>query len=147
MRVITDLKKRQWDILITVGTVKRVRRALDLDIYDIAKEGFLKAIIEDQIMLVDMFYVICQKQAEKEGVTDIEFGESFDGNHIDKAVAIFLEALVDFFPQSRRDAVRKALAKTLELAERTGEKIVESLDKVDIEKQADMVMGNMKPIP
>lgn len=144
MRKITDLNGLEWKIQITVGTIKRVNSELNLDIYNIANEGFLETIIEDYVRFIDMMFVICEDEAKERGISDIEFGKAFDGEHIDIAVDEFLTELVSFFPKSRRMSVEKALAKTQELAKVTGEKLVKKINEIDINEKADLVMGSMK---
>jgi len=146
MKIIKDLKGREWKLSITVGSVKRVKSELNLDIYNVANKDFLKAIIEDPIKFIDMLFVLVEDQAEDLDVDDIEFGKSFDGDTIAESVNSFLEELVNFFPPSKRESLKKALAMTMEMTEKAGQEMVKKLDEFDLDKAVDTVMVNMKPI-
>ncbi len=146
MKIIKDLKGREWKLSITVGSVKRVDSELNLNIYKVADKDFLKTIIEDPIKFIDMLFVLVEDQAKELDVDDIEFGKSFDGDAIAKSVNLFLEELVNFFPPSKRESLKKALAMTMEMTEKTGREMLKKLDEFDIDKEIDTVMANMKPI-
>lgn len=144
MRKVTDVKKRVWEIQITVGTIKRIRDEFDINIYKIA-DGKLFAILSDDLeTLVNIFFLICEDQAKEADVSDIEFGKGFTGDIIAEFTNVFLEELVDFFPPLKRPALKKILAKKAEVESRTGEKLIKKVDEIDSEKVVDTAMENMK---
>jgi len=96
MQTFTDIHGRKWTVSITVGTVKRVKTMLDLDILG-NMEGFL-AQIQDFVKLIDVLYVVCQDEADKLGITDEQFGCSFAGPVIQEARNALMEAYAVFHP-------------------------------------------------
>jgi len=61
---------------------------------------------------VDVLYAICKPDADKQGVTDEEFGEAMAGDAIEQATEALLDEIVDFFPSAKRQVMRKILNAT-----------------------------------
>ena len=117
MRSFVDNKGRQWTVTINVSTIKRVRALCNVDLYSLVEatpEGkadfsLLERLSQDPVLLVDVLFVICKQDADLRGVSDEEFGESMTGDTIEKAAEVFLDELVDFFPEVRRKVLNKIL--------------------------------------
>jgi hypothetical protein len=111
MKTFKDTADRMWTVQINVDAVKRVRDALGINLTKAVDDGFklLAEIVEDPIRLVDVLFVLCQEQAEKQGVTDVDFGRSMSGDAIMQAAEAFIEALTGFFPNARSRAMLTAL--------------------------------------
>jgi hypothetical protein len=75
-----------------------------------------------------VLYAICKPQADKQQITDEAFGEGLAGNSIDDATGALLEALINYFPESRRRLLRKAAEK---------QKLIETRGISAIEKRLD----------
>jgi hypothetical protein len=58
-----------------------------------------------------VLFAICKPQADQQQITDEAFGEGLAGNSIDDATGALLEALINYFPESRRRLLRKAAEK------------------------------------
>ena len=67
-------------------------------------------------------------QADQQQITDEAFGEGLAGNSIDDATGALLEALINYFPESRRRLLRKAAEK---------QKLIETRGISAIEKRLD----------
>jgi hypothetical protein len=102
-----DSHGRSWLVPITVGTISDVRRALDVDLVDLGGEIFQR-LQADPILLCNVLFCVCREQAEAAGISDEDFGRSMGGDAIDDATDALLEALINFFPRQRRDALRAA---------------------------------------
>ncbi len=70
----------------------------------------------------------CKPQADQQQITDEAFGEGLAGNSIDDATGALLEALINYFPESRRRLLRKAAEK---------QKLIETRGMSAIEKRLD----------
>lgn len=114
MKQFTDSAGRDWQVVINVAAVKRVRDTLNLDLLAIDDSLFGK-LVGDPVLLVDLLYVLCRAQAADRGVTDEQFGEAMAGDVIDKATQALLQELVDFFPKARRTILKKVLTKLEQL--------------------------------
>lgn len=111
MRRFTAEDGTQYVVKIDVPTIKRVRAALQIDLLGILTDKeLLMRITSDPILLVDVLYVICESQVLAAEKTDEDFGRSLAGDAIDAAVTAFCEALVDFFPTTRRGLLQTTLA-------------------------------------
>lgn len=147
MRVIKDLKGREWELQITVGTVKRVRSYCDLDLYNIGDSGFIKIIIDEPIKLIEMFWTIFEDQAKAKEIDEKEFCEGWAGDIIDEATKIFLDELIEFFPEKKRQPARKLLEKLEALAIKAYSRVeaeCDSLSEEDMNVALDTATENMK---
>jgi len=107
MRVITELQGRKWKLQITVGSILAVRDALGINLYDISDEGFIKALLQDQIKIVEMLWVLLEDQAKEEfEVDERKFCHGFSGDIIAAGTNLFLEELLEFFPIDQRTALK-----------------------------------------
>ena len=80
------------------------------------------------MLLGDVLFAICKPQADQQQITDEAFGEGLAGNSIDDATGALLEALISYFPESRRRLLRKAAEK---------QKLIETRGISAIEKRLD----------
>ena len=115
MRSFEDSTGRKWTVAINVDAVKRVKALLGVDLLEAVEGSLLERLIGDPVLLCDILFVVCKPQADAAGVTDEQFGQAMAGDAIDAATGAFLEALVDFFPPSRRRVLRLALEKVRKL--------------------------------
>ena len=124
MKTFRDNASRTWNLALNVYAVKKVRDLmgvdlLDLDSGDKPEDKLLSRLIADPILLVDLLYVVCKDQADKEGVTDEQFGQAMSGDVIDAASKAFLEELADFTPSPRdRARAKKVIEATWTLIDR-----------------------------
>ncbi len=61
--------------------------------------------------LVDVLYLLCEKQCNKIGMTDEEFGEALCGDSLEFAWDALERAYLSFCPSRRRKIVKLALAR------------------------------------
>ena len=115
MRQFKDTDGRQWAIAINVETLKRVRDLTEINLLEALEGKLFIELAADPIKLCDVIYAICQPQADLQMVSDLEFGRAMAGDAIEEATTALLEDLVDFFPQGRRQLLRKGLAKAKSL--------------------------------
>jgi hypothetical protein len=65
----------------------------------------------DPLILGDVLFAICKPQADQQNVDDESFAEGLAGDSIDEACKALVDALVSYFPESRRRLLRKAADK------------------------------------
>lgn len=117
MRTFKDNKGRTWKIALNVWQMKRLRDTLGIDLVNVigtSADGNVRVdtidrIASDPCLLVDILWVVCERQANAEGVKDEDFGASLAGDSIEDATRAFLDELVDFFPGARRLFLKKAV--------------------------------------
>lgn len=112
MATFTDNRERTWLVSVTVDTIRRVRKALDVDLLAIVTDGeLLERLADDPVLLCEVLWVACQPQALARSVAEEDFYAGLAGDAVDQATRVLLEELVAFFPKPRRALLAKALAK------------------------------------
>lgn len=131
-----DLKDRNWVVRITVGTMKRVRDELAIDLNDALdpSKGVIDKLAEDPITMLDVVYLCCEKQLKEKDVSAEDLSEAIGGETIAQASEALLGALVDFFPSSRSDVIRKALQIKTRMVERVNTRAMAELDNLTDEE-------------
>ena len=124
MQTFTDIHGRKWTVSITVGTVKRLKSRLNIDILG-DMVGFL-AQTQDLVTLIDILYVVCKDDADKLGITDEQFGCSFAGPVIQEARNAFMEAYAVFHPDPELTAKIRVIGEKFKAV---GEKQIALLNK------------------
>ena len=117
MRIFKDRNGQDWQIVLNVHQMKRIRAALGIDLVNVItldKEGVVKVdmidrIANDPCLLVDILWVLVEEQAKAINVTDEQFGAALAGESIENATKAFLDELVDFFPGAKRLFLKKAV--------------------------------------
>lgn len=140
MAQFKDNTGRAWPIVVDVGAVKRVRSLCGVNLLDAGdpKSDTMAKLVGDFVTLIDVITVICQPDAEKNNLSDEEFGKLLRGDAIAEAADALLEAITDFFPQPQKGLLLKVIAKSKQVqqaqkiaAEKAGEQI-DALDPNDL---------------
>ena len=76
MHIFKDSKARQWCIEINVTAVKRVKAFCVIDLYGLVNDKFqgLGNLLSDPCSLVDVLFVLCKEEADRQSISDEEFG-------------------------------------------------------------------------
>jgi hypothetical protein len=129
MHSFVDNEKRTWEISINVTAVKRIRGLLGVDLYSLIDDGFksLSKLVSDPVTLADVLYCLCKDQAEKQSISDEEFGRALAGDAITLAADAFVEELIDFFPDAR---ARASLRKAIEAGKAVRDKVLNHAEKI-----------------
>ena len=136
MKAFKDNADRTWEVEVTTAAVKRVRGLVDVDLVGQTLSGdLLDRLADDPVLLCDVIYALCKPQADREGISDEDFGRAMAGDAIERATAAWLEELVDFFPSPKRRILRKALAKLETLQGMALTWAGEKLDGTEIEDE------------
>ena len=112
MQNFKDRDGREWQVVLNVYQMKRVRAALGVDLINVIeldKDGQVRVdmidkIANDPCLLVDIHWVLVQDQARTLNVTDEQFGTALAGDAIEAATKAFLDELVDFFSKAPSEA-------------------------------------------
>jgi hypothetical protein len=112
---------------------------LGIDLYALVDDGFksLSKLVSDPVTLADVLYCLCKDQAEKQSISDEDFGRALAGDAITQAADAFVEELIDFFPDAR---ARASLRKAIEAGKTVRDKVLSHaekiLDSIDPETEA-----------
>jgi hypothetical protein len=125
MHRFKDNADREWDISLNGWQLKKLKETIDFDARD--HESILKA-ANDPLLLCNVLFVLCEKQAKERGVSDEQFGEALGGDAIDAATEAYIQESVDFFPRSQRPALNKVLATVKDYQTRATDLATEKLN-------------------
>ena len=138
MRTFQDRAGRTWGLAVNVDAVKRVRSLLSVDLLELGEGKLLERIASDDVLLVDIIYVLVKPEADAAKVTDVDFGRAMAGDAIDAAWKAFLEELSDFFRSpAKRRVLKKALAKLEALEEKVMAAAEKRLDGPELDEALD----------
>lgn len=146
MKTFTDNTGRAWTVALNVGTLKRVRTLCEVDLMQAVEGKLVERLIADPVLLCDVLYAVCKEEAEKQKVSDEDFGRGLGGDAIDSATTALLEELVDFFPQRRREVLRKALEKMQSLQEKSVRAAMVFLESPELDKRVENAIASVLPI-
>jgi len=148
MRIFKDKNGQEWQVVLNVRQMKRVRAALGVDLVNVItldKDGAVKVDLVDRIandpcLLVDILWVLVEEQAKAIGKTDEQFGEALAGEAIEDATRAFLDELVDFFPGAKRLFLKKAIDLARKYAGELTGVLEKALDDPELEKRIEESM-------
>lgn len=138
----TDGKKRTWAIAVDLTTLRRVRDELNLNLVEIFSGDLLDRLAGDPLLLGELLWLLCAKQAAERGIEPEQFGE-LAGDAIEDATRALEVALADFFPTRKRSALMKWISKRdriFDLAMKAAERDLES-------DQAEMLLSKILEEP
>ena len=98
MKLFKDNEGRQWQVVVNVATLKRVRDLTKTDLLDVVNGDLIQRLTLDPVLLVDCLFALCKTQADQRNVTDVQFGEGMAGDAIDAATTALLEPRATFEP-------------------------------------------------
>lgn len=89
MAKFNDPTGREWEISITAGDLKRIRRDAGVDLRDALKPngGKLTEILDDPDSFLDLMWSLCSKQATAANVIRDDFEQLFDHDTTVNSVA------------------------------------------------------------
>ena len=108
MRTFKDNTGREWQIALSIGSAKRIKDALGIDLLD---PSGVQRLADSPYDVANTLFVLCQEQATAAGISDEQFGGKLSGDSIDDATDALMLEIVDFFPKRQREALRTLLAK------------------------------------
>ncbi|WP_348700895.1 hypothetical protein [uncultured Limnobacter sp.] len=136
MSKFTDTEGRVWNVQLTVHLVKEVKQRLDVDLLDEQVHETLTLLTGDIVKSVDVLYILCSSQADKNEISDVEFGESLYGDVLFEGINAMVEALIDFFPNpKKRMWIRRLWEKSTSHMDKTNDEMLNLLDDEKIEKE------------
>ena len=134
MKTFKDNADRTWTVTVNVDAIKRVRSLLDVDLMEAVEGRLLERLVGDPVLLCDVIYCVCKEDADARQISDEDFGRAMGGDAIELATAALLEELVDFFPQAKRELLRKALGKLETLQATAIDVVSKRLDSPELDR-------------
>lgn len=112
---------RDWQLTVNYSAGERVKALTNLDLFSI---NIFEEIGNNPMKLIETLYAICQPEADANKITKQQFVDSLAGDTIEKAADALTQEIIDFFPSSRRETLKRLLA----TAEQLQGKALEMLD-------------------
>lgn len=139
MAKFVDSLGREWIVDVTVDKIKKVRKALDIDLADASGE-VVHQLSEDIVLMADALWLLCEDQAIVKKITDEEFGRGLVGDPLDAAAGALVEAISDFSPGQRRLLLQKATAKMRAVREKAESLALAKLDDPKLTEQLEAAL-------
>ena len=146
MKKFTDKNKNDWILNLTVGTAKRVKADCGIDLINIIdiKTGAEKSILEElatnPILLVDVLFSLCRKQAEEKGIDDFAFADIFDGETIQNASEALVEEIINFSPPVTKKILMKIYEKNKQVMGENEKELEAILESPEFDKDLEAFM-------
>ena len=141
MQKFIDRRGRVWIVDIDNTTLRRVKALTDVRLLDAIDGDLISQLSSDPLILGDVLFAICKPQADQQDVDDDSFAEGLAGDAIDEACKAMVDALVAYFPESRRRLLRKAADKQKMIETRGLEAIEKRLDDPNL---VDRIVGDIE---
>lgn len=141
MKLFKDTEGREWQISLTIGSIKRVKDLLNINLLEpeVGDPPLLQRLGTDDELLINTIFALIKPKADERQVSDVQFAESMGGESMLKAQTAFYEELQDFFQSRGRLDRAKMAAKqrtVIDLAIAAAAKKIEMIDAtVEIEKR------------
>lgn len=134
MKTFKDSAGDEWEISINVGSIKRVRDLLKVDLTAVETHhnGIpLVAALSglDVLFLVDVICALCRPQLKARDMSDEEFAERLEGDVIASAQLLFLEEWHAFFQSLNRTEATRMIRAGMKLVETAVAKVTRKVDK------------------
>lgn len=145
MHTFADNLGRTWYVAVNVSTIRRVRAALGVDLYQLVDDGMqeLGKLVADPVRLADVLYVLCKEDADAKNISDEDFGRALGGDAITSAAEALVEELVDFFPDERsRAALRRVIAAGRQVRTKLLEHAETMLDELNVDSCASALISS-----
>lgn len=131
LKTFKDNQDRVWEITVNVNTIKRVRDLVHVDLTALHQDE-AQRVFSDPVLLVNTLYAVCKPQADRTNVSDVVFGESLAGDHIEAASMALMEEIELFFPASRRPLLRAVREKAVEFGSQLTDKTLAAIQSLDL---------------
>ena len=145
MKIFTDATNRQWEIALTIGSAKRVKSLLGIDLLqpESGDPPLLTRLGTDEVLLCDIIYCLVKPQADVVGVSDEQFGELLGGDVILAAQTALYEELIDFFQQRGRTDRSRAVAAQKQMIELAIQNADQQIAKIDLNAALSQTSGSL----
>lgn len=153
MHCFKDMEGRDWELGLTIGSIKRVRGVLGIDLLNL-QDGdppLLTMLALDVELLVNVIFVLVRPQAAEIDVSDEQFGEALGGEAILAAHDAFYAEMEDFYRSLGRNdmvAAIEAQKEVIDVAVSQGTKQIQAQDLAGlVEKLSGEPSTNSQPTP
>lgn len=124
-----DSHNQTWVLRITAADALRLRSERTIDLLGTNACRLPSELQGDPVKICEVAFAITKKQRESLGITTEDaFLSLFDGDTFSDLLDATIEAIIDFFPQGRRDAVMKIWNRQKDATAKTEAAIVKRIN-------------------
>ena len=105
MRAFTDNKGVEHKVSFSVGTMRKVKAELDIDLTKLTEQNAIE-LMQDVSACVDILHIATETELDAD-----EFAGRLGGDSCENGIHAMFEAIADFFPKHRRGAMQAATSK------------------------------------
>ena len=143
MKTFKDTEGRSWAVRIDVDAIRRVRTALKVNLVGNDLGQVLEQVLGDPVLLCDVLYCLLKPEADKLGVSDVDFGRALAGDVLEQAAIAFLEELADFTPNARdRARVQRAVKALLAMTDKARD-LADKLLETDLARAEEELLATV----
>lgn len=125
-----DDEGREWHLRLNHTLVAEIRDALGVNLHHVDEQAkALQRMADEPELLVNVLYLVCEKQCQRLKIGEEDFGRGFGGDTYENAALAFREAVVLFTPPPRRDVAKFAMTMTQGAMEAATETVKQILQK------------------
>lgn len=143
----TDTEGRRWELELNIGLARRIKSLAGVDLLAKNPTPEIAKIIEDLETLVNVLWIVCERQAQTRDVDEEDFAWALGGETFHPAVYGLLEAIVNFSPPHRRGAMAAAVERIREIERRVGEKAKATIESPRMEDWIERKLSDPVPMP
>lgn len=147
MKTFKDALDRTWNISINLGTAKRLRDRLQIDLLqpELGDPPLLTRLGTDEILLGEVLCELLAGQFETNKTDADDVMAAFDGQTLLSAQEAFYEDLVDFFRGRGRTDRARAIAKQNEMIAAAIVRVDQKISEIKIDEVIDGAMSGGLP--
>ena len=111
MKTFKDTAARPWSLSLTIGSAKKIRDLLEIDLFGDEISTIVTDLASDPVRLADVLWVLVSDEAAAKDISEDDFFGAFSGDVNEAATDLFLEELVQLYPEKKRIILHKILEK------------------------------------
>lgn len=141
MRIFKDANGLDWQLSITIGSVKRVRDLLKVNLLELdsGEPPLLVRLSTDIVFIVDVIFCLLKPCADERKISDEQFAASIGGSAVLSAQTALYEELTDFFLSSGQSDKAKAMAAQGKIIKAAVTAVALKMDGIDVDRIADKI--------
>ncbi len=132
MQIVKLANNKTVELIISMGSVMRIKSVLNHNLLDVGKEGCIEKILDDQVELCNVLYLLCEKSCEAKSITDLDFGYGMEGDKLQLATDQFLEELKNFLPPYKKTLLSHSLKTMAEIQKTILDASIKKLDEMKV---------------
>lgn len=144
MKSFKDSEGREWAIRINIGTVRRVKDEIGVNLSEVADGDppLMQKLQGDITLFCDVLRAILKPDADKAGIDEAAFWDRLGGDAIKSAYDAFWQELADFFLNLGRRDMATAIQKQQAMIGVAVKLATARIEEIDVERECGNAFTN-----